>query len=126
MNKQNSVHHAINIVLLILLLLISGCIAPLGGTKSIQLVEEHIYKQTPQGDLTMFIHLPQGWKPTDKRPAIVFFFGGAFNTGKITEFLPQAEYLCKRGMVTVRADYRVKDRHGTMPEKCVEDGKSAI
>ena len=29
-------------------------------------------------------------------------------------------------MVSVRADYRVKDRHGTMPDKCVEDAKSAI
>ncbi|MBN2183613.1 MAG: alpha/beta hydrolase, partial [Sedimentisphaerales bacterium] len=126
MNKQHTVYYTINIVLLILLLLISGCTAPLCGTKSSWPVEEHVYKQTPQGDLSMFIHLPQGWKPTDKRPAIVFFFGGAFKTGNITEFLRQAEYFSKRDIVSVRADYRVKDRHGTMPDKCVEDGKSAI
>ena len=29
-------------------------------------------------------------------------------------------------MVTVRADYRVLNIHGTSPDKCVEDGKSAI
>lgn len=126
MKKQHSVYHTIDIVLLILLPLISGCTAPLCGTKSSWRIEEHVYKQTPQGGLSMFIHLPQGWKPTDKRPAIVFFFGGAFRTGKITEFVRHAEYFCERGMVSVRADYRVKDRHGTMPDKCVEDAKSAI
>jgi ankyrin repeat protein/acetyl esterase/lipase len=126
MNKQHAVNHTISIVSLVLLFLISGCIAPFGGTKSSWRVEEHVYKQTPQGDLSLFMHLPQGWKPTDKRPAIVFFFGGGFTTGKITEFLRHAEYFSKHGMVSVRADYRVKDRHGTMPDKCVEDGKSAI
>jgi len=126
MNKQHAAPRTIDIVSLILLLLISGCTAPGWGTKSIHRVEEHIYKQTPQGDLSLFIHLPRGWKPTDKRPAIVFFFGGGFTTGKITEFLRHAEYFSKRGMVSVRADYRVKDRHDTMPDKCVEDGKSAI
>ena len=29
-------------------------------------------------------------------------------------------------MVAVRADYRVRNRHGTGPDKCVEDGKSAV
>ena len=124
--KQHTTHHTVDIVSLILLFLISGCTAPRWGTKSIQRVEEHIYKQTPQGDLLMFIHLPQGWKPTDKHPAIVFFFGGGYRTGEITEFLRHAEYFSKRGMVSVRADYRVEDRHGTMPDKCVEDAKSAV
>lgn len=126
MNKQHAARHTVDIVSLILLLLISGCTVPRCGTRSIRRVEEHIYKQTPQGYLSMFVHLPQGWKPTDKRPAIVFFFGGGFKTGKITEFLRQAEYFSKRGMVSVRVDYRVEEHHGTMPDKCVEDGKSAI
>ncbi len=126
MNNQHTARHTFNVVLLILLLLISGCTATRWGTKSIQCIEEHVYKQTPNGDLSIFIHLPQGWKPTDKRPTIVFFFGGAFRTGTITEFLRHAEYFAKRGMVSVRVDYRVEERHGTMPEQCVEDGKSAL
>jgi hypothetical protein len=67
MKKRHSVYRTIDIVLLILLPLISGCTAPLCGTKSSWRIEEHVYKQTPQGDLSMFIHLPQGWKPTDSR-----------------------------------------------------------
>ena len=85
-----------------------------------------VYKQTPQGELKLHFDFPPGWKASDARPAIVFFFGGGWRGGKITHFSPQADYLSGRGMVAVRADYRVKSRHGTMPDKCVEDGKSAI
>ncbi len=90
------------------------------------LVEEHTYKVTPQGKLSMHVHFPPRWKSSDKRPAIVFFFGGAWARGTVNQFLPQAEYLARRGMVAARADYRVRTRHKTAPDKCVEDGKSAI
>ena len=92
----------------------------------IKRVEKYIYKQTPQGELAMYVHFPPDWSANDKRPAIVFFFGGAWWVGTVNEFTPQAEYLAGRGMVTARADYRVKSRHGTEPDKCVEDGKSAV
>jgi len=89
-------------------------------------VEEFVYKKTPQGDLKMHVHFPTGWTAGDDRAAIVFFFGGAWRGGSVEQFLPQAEYLAGRGMVVARADYRVKSRHGTTPDKCVEDGKSAV
>jgi acetyl esterase/lipase len=88
--------------------------------------KEFVYKQTPQGDLKMYIHLPQGWTIRDKRPAIVFFFGGGWRSGTVEQFRPQAEYLAQRGMIAARADYRVRSRHGTAPDKCVEDAKSAV
>ena len=89
-------------------------------------VEEFVYKKTPQGDLKIYVHFPQGWAAKDKRPAIVFFFGGGWTSGKVEQFEPQAKYLAQRGMVAARADYRVKGRHGTTPDKCVEDAKSAV
>jgi ankyrin repeat protein/acetyl esterase/lipase len=89
-------------------------------------IEKYVYKQTPQGELAMYIHFPKDWTANDKRPTIVFFFGGGWRRGKVEQFVPQAEYLVSRGMVTARADYRVKTRHGTTPDKCVEDGKSAV
>jgi acetyl esterase/lipase len=85
-----------------------------------------VYKSTPQGDLEMIVHFPPGWTKEDKRPAIVFFFGGGWIKGSINQFIPQAEYFAGRGMVAARADYRVKERHGTLADKCVEDGKSAV
>jgi acetyl esterase/lipase len=88
--------------------------------------ETFIYKKTPQADLELVVHYPPGWKETDKRPGIVFFFGGGWQNGKITQFESQASHLASRGMVAARADYRVKSRHGVTPKECVEDAKSAV
>ena len=84
------------------------------------------YKTIPGGKLELVVHYPPGWQETDKRPAIVFFFGGGWENGRITQFESQAEHLARRGMVAVRADYRVKSRQGVTPDRCVEDAKSAV
>ncbi len=85
-----------------------------------------IYKQASEGALKMYFHYPEDWSASDLRPAIVFFFGGGWKGGNIEQFSRQATYLASRGMVSIRADYRVRSRHGVMPDKCVEDGKSAV
>jgi acetyl esterase/lipase len=85
-----------------------------------------VYKKTKQAELEAIVHYPPGWKKQDRRPAIVFFFGGGWTKGTIEQFQRQAEYFAKRGLVTVRADYRVKSRHGVAPNDCVEDAKSAV
>ena len=85
-----------------------------------------VYKKARQADLEIVVHVPPGWKETDKRPAIVFFFGGGWENGTIKQFEPQAGHLASRGMVAARADYRVKSRQGVTPKECVEDAKSAV
>ncbi len=84
------------------------------------------YTKTKQADLEMVVHYPPEWKDTDKRPGIVFFFGGGWENGTIKAFEPQATYLASRGMVTACADYRVKSHHGVTPKQCVDDARSAI
>src|SRR5437762_2199085 len=84
------------------------------------------YKQTPQAKLELVVHYPPGWQAGDQRGAIVFFFGGGWTNGNLRQFEPQSIYLAGRGMVAVRADYRVKSRHKVTPDQCVEDAKSAI
>ena len=84
------------------------------------------FKRTPQAELKIHVHFPPRWKASDKRPAIVFFFGGGWNQGTVKQFEPQASYLASRGMVAARADYRVKSRHEVTPDACVEDAKSAV
>lgn len=76
--------------------------------------------------LKMFLYKPADWKATDKRAAIVFFFGGGWKSGSPKQFDKQATYLASRGMVAMAADYRVKSRQGVDPEQCVNDAKSAI
>ena len=85
-----------------------------------------VYKTTPQGELSIFVHYPFDWMEGDQRPAILFFFGGAYRRGSVDHFGRQATYLASRGIVAARADYRVSERHGTTPIECVEDGKSAV
>jgi len=89
-------------------------------------VRELVYRTTPQAELKLYVHLPPGWQATDKRPVIVFFFGGGWNGGRITQFETQAKYLASRGLVAARADYRVKSRHNVEPDECVRDAQSAI
>ena len=80
------------------------------------------------GDVKLYLHVvtPEGFKASDKRPAIVFFFGGGWNGGSPKQFEEHCRYLASRGMVAMAADYRVKSRNGTSPRECVQDGKSAV
>lgn len=87
---------------------------------------ERVYKTTPQGKLNLHFFIPPEAKPSDKRPAIVFFFGGAWKHGSFTQFVPQAEYFASRGLVCACADYRISSVHQTTPDQCVEDAKSAM
>ncbi len=89
-------------------------------------IRDLVYKRTAQGELKLRIHLPEGWTAQDRRPAIVFFFNSRWTGGSIEQFRPQARYFAQRGMVAALADYRVRGRHGTTAEKCIEDARSAV
>jgi len=88
--------------------------------------QEFTYKQIDTIALKLFVKNPDNFNPKKQYPAIVFFFGGGYVSGKVTQFKPHAEYLASRGMIAVLADYRVKTRHQTTPFDAVADGKSAI
>ncbi len=85
-----------------------------------------VYKTTLQGDLKVTIYFPPNWKASDRRPAIVFFFGSSCATGSPAQFAPTAEYFAARGMLAVTPEYRTESMHHTPPERCIEDGQSAI
>jgi acetyl esterase/lipase len=84
------------------------------------------YKTVVEKELHLHVFYPEGHSATDRRPAIVFFFGGGWINGSPSQFYPHCEYLASRGMVAMAADYRVKSRDNTTPRECVMDGKSAI
>jgi len=88
--------------------------------------ERQLYRKAPQGELHMHLYYPPDWKANDKRPAIVFFFGGGWKNGAYTQFVPQAEYFASRGMVAACADYRIESKHKTTPDACIEDAKAAV
>ncbi len=85
-----------------------------------------VYKTIGDVKLQAYIYNPKDHQATDKRPAVVFFFGGGWRAGSPVQFQHHCEYLASRGMVAITADYRVSSRHHTKALKCVADGKSAI
>jgi acetyl esterase len=85
-----------------------------------------VFKKTLQGDLKVHFYFPPDWKSKDRRPAIVFWFGGGFVGGSPAQFYTKAEYFAGRGLVCALAEYRVKNTHGTSLDKCVEDARSAM
>jgi acetyl esterase/lipase len=88
--------------------------------------EERLYRKAPEGELYLHFFFPPDWKPTDRRPAIVLFFGGSWKVGSYQAMVPQAEYFASRGIVAAAADYRIESKHHTTPDKAVEDAKSAM
>ena len=85
-----------------------------------------VYRSTENGDLKAWIFEPTGHRGQDKRPAIVFFFGGGWNGGSPGQFRTQAAYLAERGMVAILVDYRVRSRQGTLANVAVSDARAAI
>jgi len=82
------------------------------------------YKITPQDTLHLFVFQPDSAAQTGS--AIVFFFGGGWVQGNPKQFFSHCQYLASRGMVAFSAEYRIKNRHGTTPFECVQDGISAV
>ncbi|MCK0147101.1 alpha/beta hydrolase [Arenibacter sp. F26102] len=88
--------------------------------------EEILYKKVDTTQLFLEVHYPPNMKSTETYPAMVFFFGGGWVGGKRSQFLHQAQYFAKRGIVCFLADYRTSKINGTTPFESLKDAKSAI
>jgi len=115
--------YCIGMAVLTMVVLLSGLVF---AGSAVSNVKSITYKKVGDRELKLHINYPPGWRPGDKRPAIVFFFGGAWTSGSVAQFEDQAAYFAGRGLVAARADYRVKSRDGVTPDKCVEDARSAV
>jgi len=87
---------------------------------------EYIYKKTKDTDLKVWVFNPKGHVLKEKKPAIIFFFGGGYRAGTPDQFVEHAKYLSSRGMVAILADYRVSSRHDVKVINSISDGKSLI
>jgi acetyl esterase/lipase len=85
-----------------------------------------VYRQVGDVALNAWIFDPAGHVATDRRPAVVFYFGGGWRGGTPGQFLPHCRYLAERGMVAITVDYRVRRRHDVFPQECLRDAKAAI
>jgi acetyl esterase/lipase len=88
--------------------------------------EQIMYKQVDTTKLFMEVYQPEIMDPTEKYPANIFYFGGGWNSGSISQFEPHAKYFSQRGSVCFLVDYRVNSRQQTTPIESLKDAKSAI
>lgn len=102
-------------------------LSPLAALAADFTSETLVYKTAGDRELHLYIEKPVDSKATDRRPAIVFFFGGGWVSGGPTQFQPQSEYFATRGMVGVRVEYRlVSKAEKEAPVICCQDAKSAM
>lgn len=83
------------------------------------------YKMISGESLLLHVFEPEKAAP-GPRPALVLFFGGAWTQGSVGQFVTQAKYLSKRGMVVVLADYRVFSRQQSTGLESMADAASAM
>jgi acetyl esterase len=85
-----------------------------------------VYKQMDTISLSMDIYYPPDLDRAAAYPAMIFFFGGGWKGGTVTQFEPHARYFSERGIICILADYRVESRQKTSPFESLNDAKSAI
>lgn len=113
-----------SIVRLLLCLLATPVFAQSPNPPSLNDARVETYRKIDSTELKLWIFGESDAKAP--KPAIVFFFGGGWNSGSPTQFESQARHFAKRGMIAITADYRVKSRHGVQVVECVKDAKAAL
>jgi len=89
--------------------------------------EVQVYKTVGDRGLEIHISKPSDWKAQDKRPAALFFHGGAWVAGKPGQFDEHCKHLTSRGMVCFQVEYRLLDKKiKSPPIECIHDAKSAM
>jgi acetyl esterase/lipase len=89
--------------------------------------ETYVYKTVGGQPLRLYLRRPPAGTPGPaRRPAVVFFTGGGWMFLNVKSPTPQAEYLARRGAISVVVDYRVYCRDGVSIREQVEDAKSAM
>lgn len=84
------------------------------------------YKTVDGFTLDLHLFVPENTDTNQKYPVMVYFHGGSWSEGKPDWSFPACKRYAKDGWVGVSVEYRLADRHGTLPFEAVMDAKSAI
>ena len=101
-------------------------LAALATTLFGQADKQVIYKTIDNVSLKMDVYFPDDVKSSESTPAMVFFFGGGWNSGTISQFEEHAKYFSSKGIACFLAEYRVKNPHKASPFESLKDAKSAV
>ena len=87
----------------------------------------HIFRQQQPVPLRLFVCRPTGWRSTDRRSALIHWFGGGFIFGNTDSAAGEARYWATtHGMVGIAPDYRVNERFGGHAYITADDGRAAL
>jgi acetyl esterase len=88
--------------------------------------ETFVYRNGQPDPMRLHVVKPKDWKATDKRPALIWFFGGGWTKGSPERSIGWARTAAKLGLVGIAPDYRTKNRFNTSPLESVADGRAAL
>ncbi len=88
--------------------------------------EPFVFRKTGTNELRLHVVKPTDWSKEDRRPCMVCFFGGGWNSGSPERSIVWAKWAASIGLVGIAPDYRTRDRLGGTPEDCVSDGRAAV
>ena len=123
------------VTLLVLVALITPCLARKPGRVSGPEGKVYTYKEVDGAKRELEVYFPKNHDPTKaKVPGIIFFHGGGWGGGNRDAFKYQCDYFAKRGLVAATVTYRLASKEaGKELEKgqsrkriCMPDAKSAI
>ena len=87
-----------------------------------------VYREIAGRELKLHVFLPEGWKPTDRRPCFHIIHGGGWGGMDPSRMYPFAADFARRyGMVAVAPEYRLyrPDRSVSVFD-CVDDANASV
>ncbi|MGQ0622452.1 MAG: alpha/beta hydrolase [Panacagrimonas sp.] len=101
---------------------------PSATLRSVSGTAAFVYRDAAPADLRAFVYKPDGWRASDRRAALVCFYGGSWIEGLPTTTPPKnlAHWAASQGMVGITPDYRNNERFATTPLHSVDDGRAAV
>lgn len=90
--------------------------------ESVDGAQSYVYRHASNRDLRIHLFSPTGAGP---HPAILFFFGGGWSRGEVTQFADQARAAQRAGYVAALADYRVACRDRSTLADAASDAAAA-
>ena len=79
-----------------------------------------------ENSMNLFVYKPRDWQASDKRSALINFFGGGWTKGTPLKSASMARWAAENGMIGIAPDYRTKNRFQTGPQASVDDGRAAF
>ena len=113
-----------------------GASAAVAVDRAIEPGKKFVYKQSAGVPQELEVYYPADWKPSGpKGPGVLFFHGGGWSGGDLSQFRTACSYLASRGLVAATANYRMLPKGEALKQPagenlrkriCVTDAKSAI